>query len=229
MKESLSRARKFGFTLVEVLVTTVVVGTMAAVVIPAMIKLAPAGDPARVAADLHSVKTAIEVFAQHLRPLMPGDIEDLIHRPKDANPSPADPDKSLDGIAYRQADMDKWKGPYVAWTALVTGRSSINATLIQSGLGAQIHTVLYRCPVASTDYAAGTNDTPCTSSHETNGNIENAYVAVKISGIPPAASEFMSLNDIVDGRGEANPGSNGMLRQNAQSMVFFFVAPYTAP
>ncbi|MCR4339713.1 MAG: prepilin-type N-terminal cleavage/methylation domain-containing protein, partial [Gemmatimonadaceae bacterium] len=75
MFTSKSGKRRFGFTLVEVLVTTVVVGTMAAVVVPAMIKLAPAGDPARIASDLGSIKAAIDVFAQDFRPRVAGDIE----------------------------------------------------------------------------------------------------------------------------------------------------------
>ena len=229
MKERVNTLRRFGFTLTEVLVTTVVVGTLAAVVIPAMIKLAPAGDPVRVASDLGSVKMAIEVFSQQLRPLAPGDIEDLVNKITTS-------DKSLDGTDYRQADVDKWKGPYLQWTTaddsdLFAG----DQTLFKSAGGALIHTTLYRCPAASTSYAAGSDDVPCTTFTEDGlAYVEPAYIAVKMTGIPaPAAtvpgSEFKALNDVIDGASETSPATHGLLRQNASGTVFYLAAPYTAP
>ena len=81
MFRSLSRKRRFGFTLVEVLVTTVVIGVLAAVVLPALAKQTSAADPARVSSDLNNIKMGIEVFSQNLRPDYPGDLEDLVNQP----------------------------------------------------------------------------------------------------------------------------------------------------
>lgn len=225
MYERSSGKRRFGFTLIEVLVTTVVVGTMAAVVVPAMIKLAPAGDPARVASDLGSVKMAIDVFSQNLRPLIPGDVEDLINKIETT-------DRSLDGVVYRQADVEKWKGPYLQWTVDASSTSGSNSPLFKSAGGAVIHSALYRCPAVSTNYGTGSSDdAPCTIYTGTaNDNVNDAYIGVKVTGIPASAgSEFKALNDVIDGASETSPAVNGLLRQNASGTVFFLAAPYTKP
>lgn len=223
MKESLSRTPRLGFTLVEVLVTTVVVGTMAAVVVPAMIKLAPAGDPARTASDLNSVKMAIDVFSQDLRPLIPGDIEDLVNKISTS-------DEGLDGVVYRQADVDKWEGPYLQWTVDATATVAGTVTIFKSAGGALIHSALYRCPTVSSSYGTGSgpgNDVPCTIYTADPWEGAEAFVAVKVTGIPAAAgSEFVALNDVIDGKGETSPAINGLLRQNASGTVFFFSVPY---
>src|SRR5688500_8213345 len=115
MFRSLSRKRKFGFTLVEVLVTTVVIGVLAAVVLPALAKQTSAADPARVASDLNNIKMGIEVFSQNLRPDYPGDLEDLVNQPVDdasTSPSSSNDDLALDGSFY--ANTANWNGPYVA-------------------------------------------------------------------------------------------------------------------
>lgn len=235
MYRSLSRKRRFGFTLVEVLVTTVVVGTLAAVVIPAMIKLAPAGDPARVASDLGSVKMAIDVVSQSARPRIPGDIEDLINEIGVT-------DKGLDGTVYTAANVSKWKGPYLQQTMTATTTDDATVVAFKSGGSALIHSALYRCPATGT-YNTESSDLPCTIYTGTaDDDITDAYVAVKVTGILPAAgTEFKNLNDIIDGTADGSAdgtaaGSTvtikqnfGMLRQNASGTVFFLAAPYTAP
>ena len=220
-----SGKRRFGFTLVEVLVTTVVVGTMAAVVVPAMIKLAPAGDPARIASDLSSIKAAIDVFAQDLRPRAPGDIEDLV------NVLTAT-EKGIDGVVFRSDDAPKWKGPYLQWTVdPSTTDIAGTVTILKSAAGTLVHSALYRCPAPSTNYAAGSGDSPCDLYSTTTNNTDtDRYIAVKLTGIPGSAgSEFVALNDVIDGKSETSPAINGLLRQNASGTVFFLATPYTKP
>ncbi len=226
MSGHVSLNRRFGFTLIELLVTTAVVGTLAAVVVPAMTKLAPSGDPARVVSDFRSVKMAIDVFAQQLRPLLPGDVEDLVNQITTS-------DKSLNGALYRQADVDKWKGPYLQWTVDATNTDAASVTLFRSAGGALIHSALYRCPTVSSSYGAsggsGT-DMPCTiytaDPWECCWDGGQAYIAVKVTGIPYDGSEFKALNDVMDGASESSPVNNGLLRQNTSGTVFFFVVPY---
>src|SRR2546423_606419 len=69
-----------GFTLIEVLVTVVVIGVLAAVVIPAVTAQVTAGDSARVLEDVNNIRTGIENFDLAMR-VFPGDVDDLVNRP----------------------------------------------------------------------------------------------------------------------------------------------------
>jgi len=228
MFRSLSRNRRFGFTLVEVLVTTVVVGVMAAVVIPAMVKQATAGDPPRVASDLGSVKSAIELFSQNVRPRMPGDIEDLVNTISLA-------DVGLDGTVYTSTNLTKYKGPYLEWTAASSTTNTLTDIVFKSGGSAEVHSALYRCPTTSTagtyssGNATGAADHPCAIYTTTSGNVSDAYAAVKVTGIGASTTEFNNLNEVIDGTDESDPDDAGLLRQNASGTIFFLAVPYTAP
>lgn len=222
-----------GFTLIELLVTTVVIGTLAAVLVPALTRLAPSGDPVRIASDVRSVKTAIDIFSQNVRPLMPGDIEDLLNHITTG-------DKSLDGAVYRVADLEKWKGPYLPQTGDATTVDDAGKIIFRSGGKASIHSALYRCPAASGGYGTSAvadagADQPCTIyTGDPLLSVIESYVAIKISGIPAATegvlgSEFLALNDVIDGPDETDPAKFGLLRQNAFGVVFFLAAPFTAP
>lgn len=228
MFRSSSRKRRFGFTLVEVLVTTVVVGVMAAVVIPAMVKQATAGDPPRVASDLGSVKAGIELFAQNVRPRMPGDIEDLVN-------TISLQDVGLDGTVYTSTNLTKYKGPYLEWTAASSTTVTLSDIVFKSGGSASVHNALYRCPTTSTvgtyntGSASADADAPCTIYTNSSGNTTNSYAAVKVTGIANGATEFANLNEVIDGTSESNPEDSGLLRQNASGTIFFLAVPYTAP
>lgn len=232
MYRGLSRKRRFGFTLVEVLVTTVVVGVMAAVVIPAVVKQATAGDPVRVASDLGSVKSAIETFATNVRPRLPGDIEDLI------NSISSTAERGLDGTLYSAVNVTKWKGPYLEWATTIAGDVAETEEIFKSGGNAILRNALYRCPTSDllTPYS-GTSTTaiaPCTfGTGGTTGNVTDSYVAVRLEGITVASEEFKSLNAIIDGVDEgttnAHKQDRGLLRQNASGTIFFLAVPFVSP
>src|SRR5438552_1404531 len=96
-KKGIRLIRNAGFTLIEVLVTVVVIGVLAAVVIPAVTAQVTAGDSARVIADLNNVRTGIENFDIAVRQF-PGDIDDLVNAPgTSVSSTGANVDAAVDG------------------------------------------------------------------------------------------------------------------------------------
>ena len=95
MKTSFTRRRR-GFTLIEIMVVVIVLGILAAVVIP---NLTGRTDDARVAkaqADIANLKTALENYKLHMR-----------HYPSEED--------GLDVLRNKPSgdDAELWKGPYL--------------------------------------------------------------------------------------------------------------------
>ena len=217
MFRSLSRKRRFGFTLVEVLVTTVVIGVLAAVVLPALAKQTSAADPARLASDLNNLKMGLEMFAQNVRPEFPGDLEDLVREPNTTGSSASTSagDLALDGQAYSATTVAKWKGPYVAQmlpdAPVGTGNTSWTA-----GAAGFFENDLKICDVSAS--------TACTE--VTTG--DGAFVTVQMNTL--GTSEAASINDMLDGASEANSTTAGMFRWvtvSGSSTAYYFTIPYT--
>ena len=72
-------ALRTGFTLVELLVTLILLGLLTAIVFPIVVQQIDDAEPTKVANDLANIKTGIEVFHLNVRPRWPGDLEDLTH------------------------------------------------------------------------------------------------------------------------------------------------------
>ena len=171
MFRSLSRKRRFGFTLVEVLVTTVVIGVLAAVVLPALAKQTSAADPARIASDLQNIKMGIEVFSNNLRPDYPGDLEDLVNEPGGVlstavGVSATTDDTALDGGWY--ANRVLWNGPYVA-QSLPVGTTLSGDTPWRAGAAGYYENDLKICDVSLS--------AACTS------GTTNPYLAIQLNGL----------------------------------------------
>src|SRR5687767_5489272 len=151
MFRSQSRKRRFGFTLVEVLVTTVVIGVLAAVVLPALAKQTSAADPARVASDLNNIKMGLELFANNLRPDYPGDLEDLVNEPGGALSSGGGPSSMVDDLALDlgfYSNRASWKGPYVAQT-LPTAFRGQGSTPWKAGAAGAFENTLLICDLTA--------------------------------------------------------------------------------
>ena len=219
MFRSLSRKRRFGFTLVEVLVTTVVIGVLAAVVLPALAKQTSAADPARVASDLNNIKMGIEVFSNNLRPDFPGDLEDLVNQPGGVlsttiGVSSTIDDTALDGGWY--ANRTLWNGPYVAQT-LSAAFSGSGSTNWRAGAAGFFDNDLKICDVSA---AAGCTELVSTTTSS------GAFVTVRINDL--SISEVDDIDVMLDGS-PAN-STTGMFRYAASGTTyngFYYTIPYT--
>jgi general secretion pathway protein G len=206
MEKGIRVIRNAGFTLIEVLVTVVVIGVLAAVVIPAVTSQVTAGDSARVLSDLNNVRTGIENFDIAVR-AYPGDIDDLVNTVSTTN-------QDINGSNYLQTQRDAWSGPYIEATvpATLTNANRTTGSAFKTGYTASIDNRLVGCAITNvTTYCDSTGSTD--------------YVTVHINNLSGAQSQ--SVNDLIDGSGESNSSTAGKFRYfAASSMGFYFAAPY---
>ncbi|HUR92371.1 MAG TPA: prepilin-type N-terminal cleavage/methylation domain-containing protein [Gemmatimonadaceae bacterium] len=211
----MQKGQRKGFTLVEILVTTVVIAVLAAIVIPAMAKQVTAGDPVRMASDLNNVKTGIEVFSNNLRPRFPGDIDDLVNPPDDGGG--AGVDKAVDGTSYTSTQVASWKGPYVEWSMSdATIAASSSASAFRTANSYDVLNGFVRCDGSFTFAGCYTTFT-------------NSYVSIVVRNM--ATSDFLRLNAVIDGT-ESSPSSTGLVRFDGTTTVgnvYYLSTPYQAP
>jgi prepilin-type N-terminal cleavage/methylation domain-containing protein len=202
--------RQRGFTLTEVLVTTVVIGVLAAVMLPALMRQTGAADPARLASELGTIKTGIEIFSNNMRPFFPGDLEDLVNLP--ATPG----DSSIATSGY--TNTNRWKGPYVQQThaAAATILAGV-ATPWRAGANGAFMADLKLCNAA-------VNTALCPAASGTSTD----FVGLEMTGL--SDTEILELNTIIDGASEAAPQLTGGLFRGdttAAATAVFLAVPYT--
>lgn len=212
MSSSWSSRRRFGFTLVEVLVTTVVVAVLAAVVLPALAKQTSAADPARIASDLKNIKMGIEVFSNNLRPDFPGDLEDLVNHPivpPSTTVSSTTDDLAADNLHYVNREL--WNGPYLAQTLPVV-TAGTGSTTFRAGAAGFYENDVKICPSLDTGACSAEGDT------------NSPFVTVQINGL--SLTEAANVDVLFDG----SPGTSttGLFRYAVSGSTAFYTGFYYA-
>ena len=100
-------ARK-GFTLVEVLVTLVLIGLLVGVVLPSVIGQLDRGEPARLTEDMESVRSAAKMFRVDVK-RWPASVAQLVVPESNWGGDTFD----INSAAIPPALRDRWAGPYL--------------------------------------------------------------------------------------------------------------------
>lgn len=186
-----TRYSESGFTLVEVLVTVLILGLLAAVVFPVVIPQVNKADPTVASNDLANLKSGVELFQLDVRPATPGDLEDLANQITTT-------DADVDGGTYATGDSTQWDGPYVDLAHPEVAVATTADTATTTGFDAPILSDLYRFNTATTT----SNNT---SSEPTAANTD--FVAMRILDL--TVDQFERLNDQIDGEGETDGSGAG--------------------
>ena len=210
--ERLKASVKNGFTLIEVLVTVVVIGVLAAVVIPAVTSQVTAGDSSRVINDLNNVRTGIENFDIAVRQF-PGDVEDLVNKPGTTTTgSGTDVDADISGGSL--TGNAGWNGPYIEATVpstIASSTASASGAAFSTGYTASIDNKFVGCPIGTASVCDST-----TSSD---------YLAIHVTNL--TRDQAQTLNDLIDGT-ETSSSTSGKFRAKASGNAytgFYYATP----
>jgi prepilin-type N-terminal cleavage/methylation domain-containing protein len=134
---AVTRRRRSGFTLAELLVTMAIMAVLAAVLIPAVAGNIGKSDAARAMNDLTSIRTGLEQFVSDVH-RYPSKVSHLTNQVLSTA-------KDVNLAAYGVGLAGRWKGPYLARDTLGGG--------LQTGFGAIVLDTLTRVLIT----AGGTN------------------------------------------------------------------------
>lgn len=217
--------RKRGYTLIETIVTVGIVATLAAIVVPEVVKQAETTEPLRIQQDLKNLQTAIATFNVNVK-VMPGDLDDLTNQITSATALPA-ADTILTGVGevsfYTATQAALWNGPYL--DAIVTENTT--EVTRQTGNGALIHDdfVCYNAFQNDPGETGIAGDQDCDAVPG-----EQLFLAIRITGLGASDdARFIALNDLFDGTTETTPAlraAGGRIRHLTVATVptvFFLV------
>lgn len=208
MKRMVRQLGKGGFTLIEVLVTLILLAVLVAAVFPVVTQQSEQGDPVRVANDLASIRTAVGQFRLNVRPDYPGDLEDLVFQPS----SDVGTDATFKGVAY--SNSSSWNGPYLDISLTENAIAPPDSNGFFTAFGGEIEGNLQCLPATGVATIANAS---CTS-----GN----FVAVEIQGL--SAAEAALLEEQIDGGTSANTSGKFRFDTGGSAPIpgFYVVGPF---
>jgi general secretion pathway protein G len=214
MSEAILNARRSGFTLIEVLVTLILIGLLAAFVFPVIVPQLGAADPAKTATDLNDIKTAIEVFNTNVRQF-PNDLEDL------SNKVVAGTDVKLPSGTYTASEVNRWNGPYFDVPILPAATSG--SAVVTTGFDGVVPNALV-CVDASAV-------TPAAIACAANVAGQSHFVSLQVTGLD--SIKFRRANDLMDpgeaAATQATQQTQGKLRclvSGADCTVYYLATPF---
>lgn len=217
-------AMRQGFTLLEMLVTLIILGILVAVVFPVVTQQVDDAEPTKAANDLANLRTAIELFHLNIRPTYPGDIEDL------AVQIDATIDSTLGSATADYddpKDVNRWKGPYI--DASVTSVDP-TASVVFTGFSGEVVNDL---KLFNSDEGTGGTSEDFTTNPATTTTAD--FLALQIDNLD--ADEFEAINDLIDGTDATSEAdgttsqTNGKFRyldpDGSGKTAFYLAVPYT--
>ncbi len=191
-------AMRQGFTLLEMLVTLILLGILVAVVFPVVVQQIDDADPTKAANDLANIRTGIEIFHLNVRPTYPGDLEDLVHAVSSSVDTYI---LATNGTktAYNAGQETRWNGPYIDASIQIGG--AIIGDVVETGFGGQIQGELLAYDATNNCFQGGT----CVGTYT---NPE--FVAVVIHDLD--ATQAQKVNDLIDGSNESAWQDQGKIR-----------------
>lgn len=188
-----------GFTLVEVLVTVLILGLLAAVVFPVVADRASDADPTVVANDLANIRTGTELFRLDVRPALPGDVEDLVNLVSTTEAE----DSPLTGGAYSSGQNNNWEGPYVD---IDVDETAVSTTVVR--------TTAFDGDILNGFRQFDSQNNLATST-------ESDFLAIQVSGL--ATNEFNEVDDLIDNESSGGEASGKLRFVNGE--MYFLAQP----
>ena len=206
MRQTVSWRERDGFTLIEVLVTLVLLAVLAAAVFPVVTRQSDSADPVRAANDLAAIRAGVESFRLDLRPNWPGDLEDLAFAPVAGDPD-------LNGSAFDHAD--RWNGPYLDAVIAVNDASLDTGAAFTTGFDGVVQSDLVCLEAGVTPLASWPATADCAQGHSLAVEIQEID-ALEAAAMEAAIDNFDAVN--VTGRFRHAGGSS--------TVAYYIVGPF---
>jgi prepilin-type N-terminal cleavage/methylation domain-containing protein len=217
MDRSTSIRGRGGFTLIEILVSLILLAVLAAAVFPVVTQQIGAADAPALANDLSAVKTALDTYNANTGTFA-GDVEDLVYKP-------AATEHTILAATYTTKELRGWNGPYLE-VFMQDGTATLNTDDIANGFG------FMENPLVCVDSDVSPEADPVALACVKNSG---HFVSVHLSAF--TVEEFLKLNDIVDlseegaGFTETQRRQRGKLRCAVSgtdcSAAYYLATPYT--